>query len=486
MKDLDQITDQQSSEINLYGITQALTNEVSMLLETGLLETGLLETGLLETGEDGNHVFVEQKLEKLLHDLHGADMADLLQLLSHKQRAQLFGFCVTWINPEVLTYLDEQVSEQLFAELDDQAIARFLGHLESDDAIELIARLDEQRQHQLLKVVPAHDRALFEQSLNFPPASAGRLMRREAATLPAFWTVGQAIDYMRDKGNLLPTHFYNLIVVGSSHKPVGIVPVSVLLRTSRQQPLARLFEEKLLKPIGAETNQEDVALLFKQYGLVEVPVVDLSHRLIGTITIDDIVDVMDEIHEEDLLKLGGVTEDDFYADIFLTLKRRFAWLFVNLLTAALASGVIGVFEIELQKVVALAILMPIVASMGGNAATQTMTVAVRALAVNELTSSNMLRIIRKEVLVGSLNGILFAICAAIGAFIWFEDGQISIIIALAMIVNLIVAAFAGIAIPLMLERMRVDPAIASSVLVTTLTDCVGFLGFLGFASLILF
>ncbi|MEM7071434.1 MAG: CBS domain-containing protein, partial [Pseudomonadota bacterium] len=303
----------------------------------------------------------ETKLREILEPLHTADFADLLELLSNKQRTLLFSFCVNWINPEVLTYLDEQVSEHLFDELDDQTIARFLTHLESDDAIELIGRLNETRQQQLLRVVPAKDRALFQQSLNFPDQSAGRLMRREAVAIPAFWTVGQTIDYLRANAKKLPDVFYNLMIVGSSHKPIGIISASNLLSHDRQKPLARLFERDMLKLIPVLMNQEDVVLLFRQYGLVESPVIDEAGRLIGTITIDDIVNVMDEIHEEDLLKLGGVASDDFYADMFLTLRKRFTWLMINLLTAILASIVIGVFEVELEKAVALAILMPIVA-----------------------------------------------------------------------------------------------------------------------------
>jgi len=363
-------------------------------------------------------------------------------------------------------------------------LAGIVRDLESDDVIDFLEDLDEADQREILDAVPAEDRALYEQSLSFPEYSAGRLMRRETVTVPEFWTVGQTIDFMRGEETDLPDDFYNLIIVTPSHKPVGLVQLSKLLRTRRVVPISAIMEADP-KLMPADMDQEDLAFLFRQYGLVEAPVIDEGGRLVGVVTIDDIVDVMDEEHEDDILKLGGVSEDDFYSDFMETTRLRFSWLLVNLGTAIVASLVIALFEDALAQIVALAVLMPIVASMGGNAGTQTLTVAVRALATNELTTKNAVRILVKEVLVGSANGFLFAIIMGIIAWLWFGDPTLGMVIASAMILNLMVAGLSGVLIPLVIDRIGQDPAIASTVFLTTITDVVGFFVFLGLASWIL-
>ncbi len=386
------------------------------------------------------------RLRTLTEPLHAADMADLFQALSARNRVLLGNYLGEDLEPEVFVHLDEAVREDLIEELDPDALARVVTGLDVDDAVELIEELEEADQQELLDNVPPVDRALYEEALGYPEDSAGRLMRREYAAVPSVWDVGQTIDYMRDDPDV-PDAFYGFFVVGPDYKPLGVVMTSRLLRAQRAVPVTDIIEPEL-RLIPATMDQEDVAFLFRQYGLVEAPVVDEDGRIIGVITVDDVVDVIHEEHEEDLLKLSGVGVDDLYEAVVDTLKSRLSWLCLNLLTAILASVVIGFFQAEIEKVVALAVLMPIVASMGGNAGTQTLTVSVRALAMKELTPSNALRIIGKEVLVGGINGMVFAVLMGAVAYFWFSDLLIGLVIGVAMIVNLLIAGLAGILIPL--------------------------------------
>ncbi len=424
-----------------------------------------------------------QRLKSLTKPLHAADMADLLQALSARNRDLLEGFLGEEFDPEVFVHLDEAIREDLIEDLDSAELARVVTELESDDAVELIEDLEVAKQRALLESVSAVDRALYEAALGFPEDSAGRLMRREYAAVPSIWDVGQTIDYMRADPDV-PEAFYGLFVVGPDNKPLGVIMTSRLLRTKRPVAVTDIMEPDI-KLIPGSMDQEDVAFLFRQYGLVEAPVVDEVGRIIGVITVDDVVDVIHEEHEEDLLKLGGVAVDDLYEAVADTIKSRLSWLCLNLLTAILASVVIGFFQAEIEKVVALAVLMPIVASMGGNAGTQTLTVSVRALAMKELTPGNAMRIIGKEVLVGGINGIVFAVLAGGVAYFWFSDLLIGIVIGVAMVINLLVAGLAGILIPLVIDRAGADPAVGSSIVLTTVTDIVGFLCFLGLATIVL-
>ncbi|WP_259779314.1 magnesium transporter [Aestuariispira ectoiniformans] len=427
-----------------------------------------------------------EQIKAILEPLHSADIADLLEQLSAGNRERLIAVLGDDLDSEVWAYLDYSIREDIVDDLETEQLAEIVTGLASDDAIDIIEDLDEADQKELLDAIPADDRAIYEKSLSYPEESAGRLMQREVVTVPNFWTVGQTIDYMRDERIELPDDFYNLVIVDPSHKPVGLVKLSKLLRTGRDAAVSNIMAEDM-KIIPATMDQEDAAFLFRQYGLVEAPVVDEEEggRLVGVITVDDIVDVLDEEYEEDILKMGGVKEDDFYSDILETTRMRFSWLLVNLGTAIIASLVIALFAATLEKVVALAILMPIVASMGGNAGTQTLTVAVRALATNELTPSNALRIVGKEIIVGGLNGFLFAILMGLIAWGWFSDPALGAVIASAMIINLLVAGLAGTLIPLGLEKLGQDPAISSSVFLTTITDVIGFFAFLGLAAWVL-
>ena len=367
-------------------------------------------------------------------------------------------------------------------------VAAAIGELDTDDAVEVIETLDDEAQQRVLEAVAPEDRIILEDGLTYPEESAGRLMQRELVAVPSYWSVGQTIDFMRDAaesdGEELPDDFYDIMVVDPAHRLLGTVPLSRVLRNKRPVKVEALMDpDKRVVPVTMD--QEDVALLFRQYGLVSAPVVDPSGRLVGVITVDDVVDVIDDEAEEDIMHLGGVSEIDIYSAAIETTRSRFSWLAINLLTAILASIVISFFTVTIEKIVALAVLMPIVASMGGNAGTQALTVAVRSLAMKDLPPSNALRVVGKEVLVGSFNGILFAALTGVVAWVWFGSPALGVVIALAMIINMVVAGLAGTTIPLVLERAGIDPAVASGVVLTTITDVVGFSAFLGLAALIL-
>jgi len=465
LRDIDPENPQEAPERDelegLYGATDSLVREVKKAIAEGPPETAAT----------------------LIRPLHAADLADLFEQLSEDERVALVSVAGDEFDPEFFSYLDESVREDVIEELDTERLAEVVQELETDDAVDLIEALDEVDQLELLEAVPPRERAVIEDALRYPEDSAGRLMSRKAATVPSYWTVGQTIDYMRTDADL-PSTFYTIYVVGPTYCPVGAVAVSRVLRSDRPVTVSEIMDPEI-KLIPATMDQEDVAFLFRQYGLVSAPVVDDSGRLIGNITVDDVVDVIEEEHEEDMLKLGGVSEDDFYEAVIDTTRARFSWLLVNLATAIAASIVIGFFEGAIEKVVALAVLMPIVASMGGNAGTQTLTVAVRALAMKELTPTNALRIVGKEMLVGGVNGLLFALLVGAVAWFWFENPAIGGVIAMAMVINLAIAGLAGTLVPLTLERFGFDPAVGSAVVLTTITDVVGFLSFLGLAALIL-
>lgn len=421
--------------------------------------------------------------EKLIRSLHPADVADLIEYLTTDERRLLIDVVGNTMEPEVLTHLDAAVREDVIDHLGPRTLAQILSELDSDDAVDVFEDLEEEVQHRLLSSLPRAYRLLLEESLGYPEDTAGRLMQRELVAIPSAWTVGQTIDYMR-AAEELPDDFYDLVIVNPKHQPVGEIPLSRVLRTRRPVLLTEIMDSDM-KLLPVAMDQEDVAYTFRQYGLVSAPVVDEAGRLVGVITVDDVVHVIDEEAEDDLMKLGGVTETDLYSAAFDTTKARFPWLVVNLLTAVMASLVIGLFEGTIERLVALAVLMPIVASMGGNAGTQTLTVAVRALAMKDLSAANAMRFVGKEMLVGLTNGILFAILTGLVAWLWFHDPKLGLIIAAAMVFNMLIAGLAGTLIPLGLEKVGVDPAIASSVFLTTVTDVVGFFAFLGLAALFL-
>ena len=420
----------------------------------------------------------------LLEALKPADLADLFNMLARDDRRQLAALFGSGLDPDVLVDLDGTVLEDVLDALAPEVIATAIEELESDDALELIDTLDEERRRNVLAAVPAPDRAAVLEGLSFPEDSAGRLMQRELIAVPAYWTVGQVIDYCRDTEDL-PDDFYEVFVVDPRHRPIGEVTLNRILRAKRPRLMREVMDDDIVA-IPLDMDQEEVAFLFQHHGWVSAPVVDDVGRLVGVITFDDVTDVVEEEAEEDLLRLGGVSgEGDILEPALRTTRGRFGWLLVNLGTAIGASLVIAIFDGSIQQIVALAILMPIVASMGGNAATQTLTVAVRALATRELTSANALRIVFKEIIVGGLNGALFALLVGLLAGFWFDDPALGLVIAAAMAVNMLVAGLAGAVVPLGLARVGADPAVAATVFVTTITDVIGFATFLGLATLFL-
>jgi magnesium transporter len=368
--------------------------------------------------------------------------------------------------------------------LDPGVLASHVAELDTDDAAEILEDLDEGEQQRVLDALPPLDRKLVAEALSYPESSAGRLMQRDYVAVPRSWDVGQVIDWLRDSDDL-PDNFYELFVVDAENRPVGAVPLSRAIRSKRSVSVAGIMEgQQKLFPV--EMDQEEVAFQFEQYNLTSAAVVDTTGRLIGQITIDDVVDVIEEEHEEDLHRLGGVNaEGDLFFSPAQTARRRSSWLSVNLFTAVLASITIAIFADTIQQIIALAILMPIVASMGGNAGTQTLTVAVRALATKELTGANAGRIFWKETIVGGYNGCFFALLAGVLSYVWFTDLMLAAVIAMAMIVNLLVAGIFGLLIPVGMWRAGLDPAISAAILLTTVTDVVGFFAFLGLAKIIM-
>lgn len=423
---------------------------------------------------------------EIFSDLHPADAADIVQGLDAQEQAALLKLLPAALLPGLLSYLPEPTRDILLADLGVDALAAVVGELDTDDAVDLLFGLPEDLRSSVLDAVPDSDRLQLLESLKYPEDSAGRLMQRDLVAVPAHWTVGHTVDFMR-ASQALPDDFHEIYVVDPRFVPIGHVALSRLLRSQRNTPLSDIMMEDF-RTTSVLTEQEEVGHLFRKYGLVSLPVTDRSGRLVGVVTVDDVVSLIAEEADEGLLRLSGVSDPvDFYRAAATTAKGRFFWLFVNLLTAMLASGVIAQFEGELQTLVTLAVLMPIIPSMGGNAGTQTLAVVVRALALRQITKRNFWRVLRKEVLVAFINGFLFTfVCfAGVGLFYGAAMWKMALVTALALAINLIAAALGGVLIPLAMKRAGVDPAITATVFLTTVTDVVGFLSFLGLASLIL-
>lgn len=436
---------------------------------------------ILETVEAGDQAHLTQ----LMEPLHAADIADLLEQIGEDDRAALIRLYGQEFDGEILSELDESIREEVISILTPQVLTQAVRELDSDDVVDLIEDLEDAQQETILDALEETDRVAVEQALNWPEYSAGRLMQREVVMAPEHWTVGQAIDHLRaTKEEDLPDQFYHIVMVDPRLHPVGNVTLGKLMRSRRDTRLADILEETF-QIIPAMRDEGDVAYAFNQYHLISAPVVDEEGRLIGVITIDDAMAVLDEEHEEDILRLAGVGEGSLSDRVTETTKQRLPWLAVNLVTAIAASMVISQFEAAITQIVALAVLMPIVASMGGNAGTQSLTVAVRAIATKDLTGSNVWRVIRREVLVGLVNGVIFAVIMGIVGVVWFGSPALGYVIATAMVINLVVAGLAGTGIPILLERFGIDPALASGAFVTTVTDVVGFFAFLGLAALVL-
>lgn len=423
-------------------------------------------------------------LNGLLDPLHGADVADLIEQLTPQRRGRLLRLYSGEIDAEILTEIDESIREEVIEALPREVVAEAVREMDTDDVVDLVEDLDAPEREEILSALDAEDRVAVEQSLTWPEYSAGRLMQSEVVTAPEHWTVGETIDFLR-REEWLPDQFYHVVLIDPRRRPIGYVTLGRLLSSPRATPLRDLTEDSF-RSIRATAEEADVAYLFNQYHLISAPVVDEADRLVGVITIDDAMSVLDEEHEEDILLLAGVGDESSISDTVVeTARQRVPWLGANVLTALLAAGVIAFFEESIASLVALAVLMPIVASLGGNAATQTLTVVVRGLATKSLTPSNVWRIVRRETIVGLMNGAMFGAVMAVVAYVWFRDAELSGVIAAAMIINLTVAAVGGILVPLALDRMGQDPALASPTFVTMLTDVIGFMAFLGLATWIL-
>ncbi|MGR3435979.1 MAG: magnesium transporter [Shimia sp.] len=442
------------------------------------LDQGLLPSLRLAIAADD-----AARIDALFEPLHAADIADAMEQLEPATRRDLLTLSPRILEGEVLIELEETIREEVIAFVPPEALVGAVRDLDSDDVVDLVEDLGDAQQEAILEALDDDDRAVVEQSLTFPEESAGRLMQREVVRTPEHWTVGQAIDYLRAEDDL-PEQFYHVILVDPRMHPTGYVTLGRLLG-SRREVLLRDIVEDSFRTIPVDQDEGEVAYAFNQYHLISAPVVDGEGRLVGVITIDDAMIVLDEEAEEDILRLAGVGEGSVSDTVASTTKARLPWLAVNLVTAILASLVISLFEDVLAAVVALAVLMPIVASMGGNAGTQSLTVAVRAIATKDLTGRNVWRVIRREVLVGLINGLIFAVVMGVIGVLWFGGPELGYVIAAAMVINLVVAGLAGTVIPVILDRIGVDPALASGAFVTTVTDVVGFFAFLGLAVVVL-
>jgi magnesium transporter len=424
-----------------------------------------------------------ERLRDLLGALHPADIADLMGFLSADDREELVPHLDPEALAEILSELDTDIREEILEHVPSATLAKALGEMESDDAADVVDDLEADKRAQVLAAMPEVERAAIETSLAYEDETAGRLMQREVVAAPQFWTVGQTIDHLRRESDELPELFFDVYVVDPAYKPVGAAPVSHLLRSRRETPLAQIMEQ--ITEIPVDMDQEEVAYIFNKYHLISAPVVEAGGRLVGQITVDDIVGVIQEESDEDILALAGVSDAGRDADFLGIVRSRLPWLLVNLVTESIAVTVIGPFQGMVSKIYALVMLMPIVSSLGGNAGTQALTVAVRALASKELNAANAVRIIFRELAVGLFNGVAVGAMLGLGLFLYFHDWKLSLVVLLAIIANLFVAAVGGILAPIVLERFGRDPAVSSSVVVTFMTDIFGFLALLGIAALIL-
>ncbi len=445
-------------------------------------EDGAIDARLVEQVSQALLLSDLTTLRAVVADMHEADLGALLEALDAEERTRLISQLGRDFDFTALTEVDDSVREEILETLSAETVAEGVRDLDTDDAVYILEDLDEADKQDVLDRLTPAERIVLQQGLDYPEGSAGRRMQSEILAVPAFWTVGQTIDHLRQTEDL-PERFFEILVADPAHHFVGSVPLDRLLRTRRPVEIATLVEEDS-RAVKATDDIEDVARLFQRYNLIAVPVIDEASRLVGVITVDDIVDVIEEAADDDVKQLGGVNADEELSDPVRQIARsRFSWLFVNLFTSFLAAAVMSLFEAQLSQVVALAILAPVVASQGGNAATQTMTVAVRALATQELGGWNLRRFFTREMIVGLINGVGFALITGLVAALWFGSQGLGVVIAIAMVVNLLAAAMAGVLIPVLLDRFGIDPAVASGTFVTTVTDVVGFFSFLGVAAI---
>ena len=461
-------------------------------MEEQVLTSQRRQTGSTSLSPDAVH-FIYEALESgdsaralnHLHKLYAPDLAELLNQSTTEQRQQIINLIRKEFKSEMLVDLEPSVKDEVLEFLGAEKSAAAIAELDVDDALYVIEDLDKEEREEILeKISDKEVRAELEEGLSYPEHSAGRLMHNVVVSVPSNWNVGQAIDHLRSAEEL-PDDFHEIYVVDAEHRPVGGIPVSRALRTHRNIPVKEIMR-KDLRLIAPYMDQEEVAYLFRKYGLVSAPVADEGLKLVGVITADDIVDVIQEETAEDLLRMGGITgETDLFDNFFKTVKMRFPWLFVNMLTASVSASVVSLFTGTIEHLVTLAILMPIVASLGGNAGTQALTIIVRALAMKELNTSNAARVLRKEMIVAFMNGIMIALLGGLATFVLFREPLVSMVFTLAIVGNFVMAGTAGALIPVIMEKLKIDPAIASGIFLSALTDMTGFFGFLGLATLFL-
>lgn len=443
-------------------------------------EDGSVREEIVEALSNAIEAEDETVVRDALRDLHESEVGDILEAVAEEERAQLVALAGDDFDFAALTEVDEAIRLGIVENLPNDKVAEAVRELDSDDAVFILEDLENHDREEILAQIPFQERIRLRRSLDYPEESAGRRMQTEFIAVPPFWSVGQAIDYIR-AGEELPDRFTEIFTIDPTFKLAGSLPLDRLLRAQRDTPIGDIHETNA-HPVAAEMDQEEAAQVLERYDLLSAPVLDENGRLVGVLTIDDVVDVIQDEAAEDIRRLAGVGDEELSDSVRAIARSRIGWLGINLITAILASLVIGLFDATIEQMVALAILMPIVASMGGNAGTQTMTVAVRALATRDLDNYNARRIIRKEMMVGLLNGVVFALVIGVVAAIWFGQTSLGVVIGLAMIVNMLSAAASGILIPIALDKINADPAIASGVFVTTVTDVVGFFAFLGLAA----
>ncbi len=419
-------------------------------------------------------------INQTLKNLHESDVANLIENLSNETRIKLIELEEFKIDPDIFIELNESLQSEVLQLLSTEAIINIVKRLESDDSIKILENLETNKKKLVLEKLPPKDKFLLEEGLSYPEDSAARIMQREFTAVPSNWSVGQTIDYLRENKDL-PKEFLEIFIVDNDFKPVGTVPSSRVLRASRESKMNSIMVEMPVL-ISVNMDKEEVGHAFENYNLVSAGVVNKENKLVGMITADDVVTVVQEEAEEDALRLAGVGDEEITDSVVIKTKRRFNWLLLNLFTALLATWVISNFGASIEQMVALAFLMPIVASMGGNAGMQTLAVTIRAIAKKELSASNFNRVVGKEFVIGVLNGVIFAIITALIVHLWFKETSLSLLIGVSMILNMIVAGLFGILVPVSLKKMNIDPALASSVFVTTITDVIGFLSFLGLGS----
>ena len=453
--------------------------------------TFVKSTGNKKVNLDFNKEFINTFSEKIqtsdiqfinqtLKDLHESDVANLIENLSNETRTKLIEIEGFNLNPDIFIELNESVQSEVLQILSIESIINIIRRLESDDSIKILENLDKEKKSSILEKLPPKDKFLLEEGLSYPEDSAARIMQREFTAVPSNWTVGQTIDYLRENKDL-PKEFLEIFIVNNDFKPVGTVPSSRVLRTPRDAKMNSIMAEMPVL-ISVNMDKEEVGLTFENYNLVSAGVVNKDNKLVGMITADDVVTVVQEEAEEDALRLAGVGDEEITDTVVVKTKRRFNWLLLNLFTALLATWVISNFGASIEQMVALAFLMPIVASMGGNAGMQTLAVTIRAIAKKELSTNNFNRVVGKEFIIGVLNGVIFAFITAVIVQFWFQETSLSLLIGISMVLNMIVAGLFGILVPVSLKKLNIDPALASSVFVTTITDVIGFLSFLGLGS----